>query len=275
MKIQLGLTLLSISLITIYSCSGTIKSSKSAVGLTSQTGRLVNNGQAWAAAWQQNSGEYKALCFQAFFLAKMRLDQLLAAGTAKPPAIVTDIDETVLDNSPYTVHQSLQNKGYSEETWVEWTDKAIADTVPGALAFLNYAKSRGVTVFYVTNRIEKERSSTLKNLQHWGFPDADTDHLLLKKETSGKEPRRMQVSVSNEIVLLMGDNLSDFSPVFDKQQTEARNARVVANAEKFGSRFIVLPNSMYGDWEAGYYKFNYNLSNSGKDSAVRATLKNY
>lgn len=272
---QMGLVVVSIGLITIISCSGSVKTGKTPGISATQNGSLVNNGQAWAAAWQQNSGEYKALCFQAYFLAKLRLEQLLSAGTGKPPAIVTDIDETVLDNSPYTVHQSTQNKGYTEDTWVEWTDKAMADTVPGALAFLKYANSRGVAVYYVTNRIEKERVSTLKNLQHWGFPDADSDHLLLKKETSGKEPRRQKILATNEIVLLIGDNLSDFSPVFDKQPTEVRNAKVISNAEQFGSRFIVLPNPMYGDWEGGYYKFNYTLSGSAKDSAVRSRLKNY
>ncbi len=49
--------------------------------------------------------------------------------------------------------------------------------------------------------------------------------------------------------MLFGDNLSDFSAAFDKQPTDTRNAQTRNNAALFGTRFIVLPNAMYGDWE--------------------------
>ena len=236
---------------------------------------LVVAGAEWATAWQQRSGEYKALCFQAYNLAKMRLDLLLKESHSKPLAIVTDIDETVLDNSPYTIHRIRNNKPYNDTTWMEWTAKAEADTVPGALSFFNYAKSKNVSIFYITNRLEAEREATKKNLGKWGFPNNEPDHLLLKKETSGKETRRQVVLRDHEIALLIGDNLSDFSMVFDKKPFEERNAAVRTNAIAFGSKFIVLPNPMYGDWEPALYQFKYQLPNSAKDSAIRAALIDY
>ena len=63
--------------------------------------------------WMQRSAEYKALCFQAYQLANAQLRiavndknwtaALEQLGNYKnlPPAVILDVDETVLDNSPY------------------------------------------------------------------------------------------------------------------------------------------------------------------------------
>lgn len=261
-------------LCTIMLCSVTgCKVQKAAVSPAGNS--LVVGGAEWATAWQQRSGEYKALCFQAYNLARWRLDLLLEQAHTKPLAIITDIDETVLDNSPYTIHRIRNNKPYNDTTWMEWTARAEADTVPGALSFLKYAKSKNVSIFYITNRLEAEREVTLKNLGKWGFPDIAPGHLLLKKETSGKEARRQQVLRDHEIALLIGDNLSDFDMIFDRKPYEERNASVKVNATAFGSKFIVLPNPMYGDWEPALYQFKYQLPNSSKDSAIRKSLIGY
>src|SRR5882762_5770579 len=66
---------------------------------------LVIRCPLWGAMWQQKAAEYKALCYQAYNLAKLRLDIILLQQHSKPLAIVTDIDETVLDNSPYEIHR--------------------------------------------------------------------------------------------------------------------------------------------------------------------------
>lgn len=232
-------------------------------------------GPAWAALWQQRSAEYKALCLQAYNIARTRLDEHLSHQSELPLAIVTDIDETVLDNSPYTVHTALKGEGYEETSWLEWTAKAVADTVPGALSFLKYAASKGVHVYYITNRIEAERTSTLRNLQRWQFPDADDAHLLLKTGTSGKEDRRRQVAQTHNIVLLMGDNLGDFAEIFDKQPVDKREQLTLSAAADFGNRFIVLPNPMYGDWLPAMFQFNYKRRAAEMDSLLRGELRNY
>lgn len=215
------------------------------------------------------------MCFQAYNTAATRLDEYLQQGSAKPPAIVTDIDETVLDNSPFTVHTALARQAYSDSAWQHWTAKAVCDTVPGALSFLKYAAAKGVTIFYITNRAMPEQAATLQNLRHWGFPDADDNHLLLKTTTSGKEARRQQVLQRHDIIMLLGDNLSDFSAVFDKQPYLQRDQLTGANAAAFGRRFIVLPNAMYGDWQGALYDYNYQLSPHQLDSLLKSRLKNY
>ena len=236
---------------------------------------LVTQGPLWGAVWQQKASEYKALCYQAYNTAKMQLDILLQQSYSKPLALVTDIDETILDNSPYQVHIALQHEEYADASWMEWTKKVDCDTVPGALSFFGYAKSRGVDVFYITNRLETERDATLKDIQRWGFPDAVNSHLTFKTTTSGKEPRRQIVADTHEIIMLFGDNLSDFSAVFDKQPADIRNAATRDNAALFGTKFIVLPNAMYGDWEGMLYQYKHTLPPATKDSIIIGGLKKY
>jgi len=130
---------------------------------------------------------------------------------------------------------------YSKVSWLEWGKEKKAKAVPGALNFIKYAQSKGVDVYYVSNRLFEQKSETLENLQKTGFPYADAAHVLLRDNGSGKEPGRLQVQESHEIVLLIGDNLSDFSEVFDNQSTDVRNRRVDSLKTVFGNRFIVLP----------------------------------
>jgi 5'-nucleotidase (lipoprotein e(P4) family) len=169
----------------------------------------------------------------------------------------------------------LLNEEYSDSSWVKWTNRVDCDTVPGALSFLLYAKSKGADIFYITNRLESERASTLKDLQRWGFPNATDDHLTMKTVTSGKETRRQKVAAHYEILLLLGDNLSDFSSAFDRKPLEERNAQTRNNAAMFGNKFIVLPNAMYGDWEAAIYEYRNELSPQQKDSIIINGLKKY
>lgn len=236
---------------------------------------MVADGKLWSSLFQQKSAEYQALCLQAFNIAQLRVDQAVQQPHNKPLAIITDIDETFLDNSPYAVHRALQGKDYSPETWNQWTAKGIADTLTGGLAFFKYAAAKNITIFYITNRDEQERAGTLANLQRFGFPNADNQHLILRQGSSSKESRRQQVANTHEIILLMGDNLSDFSLLFDKQTTAQRAANVQQLKNEFGKKFIVLPNANYGGWEDAIYGNSHNLTPAQKDSAIKANLSGY
>lgn len=235
---------------------------------------LTVNGKLFATVFQQRASEYRALCFQAYNIARLRIDQLPATH-AKPYAIMTDIDETVLSNAAYQAHQTLQGKDYEATSWHQWTSMAGADTVPGALSFLQYAASKGVQVFYVTNRNENEREGTLKNLQKFHFPDAQNDHLLLRTDSSSKESRKQQILTNHEIVLLIGDNLNDLSAAFEKKYPDDRMKVTDSLAQQFGKTLIVLPNPVYGDWENALYHYNNALTPAQKDSILKASLQTY
>ena len=207
-----------------------------------------------AVLWQQTSGEYRALAFQAYNFAKLSLKEALLENiNGKPNCIIVDVDETVLDNAAFQGYEIKKGVSFVPEDWAKWTNLAMADTVPGALAFLKFAATKNVETFYITNREEAEYEGTLKNLQRFGFPNADKAHLLVKTTSSDKEPRRQKVLEKYNVLLLCGDNLSDFSNVFYREGKITKD-QVDAAQHLFGTKFIVLPNPMYGDWEKPLYK---------------------
>jgi 5'-nucleotidase (lipoprotein e(P4) family) len=236
---------------------------------------ITLNGKLFTALFQQKAADYDALCFQGYNLARLRLDEALRSGTSGKKAIITDIDETVLDNSPYAVHQAMTGKDYETTSWHDWTLLSQADTLAGALPFFQYAATKGVEVFYISNRDEKDREGTLQNLKKYGFPNVDNNHLILKQSESSKESRRQSVAATHEILLLLGDNLSDFSALFDKRAINDRSRVTAENSKEFGKKFIVLPNPGYGDWESALYQYNYKLTPQQKDSIIKSSLKGY
>ncbi|MEO8822918.1 MAG: 5'-nucleotidase, lipoprotein e(P4) family [Ginsengibacter sp.] len=240
-----------------------------------QGSNVVIDGKIFATAYQQRSAEYRALCYQAFNIAHVRIEQFNRERSPKPRAIMTDIDETILNNSPYEAHQLLQGKDYDDESWNEWASMGKADTMPGGLHFLQFASASGIEIFYVTNRGEREREGTLKNLKKFNFPNADNDHLLLKQTTSSKEERKNSIAATHTIVLLMGDNMNDFSNLFEKKTSDERDKVADDFSSEFGNRFIVLPNPVYGDWESALYHYNYSLSPAQKDSVIKASVSGY
>ena len=228
--------------------------------------------------WQQNSAEYKALTYQSYFLARLQLDKVLTkmASPNTKLAVVTDIDETVLDNSPFNGKLIELDKPFSKDLWLEWGNLSNADTIPGALEFFNYTANRGIEIFYISNRFAEQQRVTINNLKKFGFPFADEAHVFLKDKSSEKESRRQKVTKTHQIVLLLGDNLSDFSSIFDKQGTNRRNALVDSLRYAFGSRFIVFPNPMYGDWESkGLYEGKYDWTSGQLDSIRHSKIRSY
>lgn len=200
--------------------------------------------------WQQQSGEYKALCYQAFNLARLRLQEILVTNKdSMPLAVITDVDETVLDNSPSAAHDILNGHTFADSSWNPWVELASARAMPGAVEFFNYAAQHGVQCFYITNRKEVQKAATMKNLVLQGFPQVDSIHVMMKGAVSDKEPRRQEVAKRYNIVLLLGDNLNDFDDLFYDKPTTERNANVDRAQAFFGSKYIVLPNATYGDWE--------------------------
>lgn len=236
--------------------------------------------QEGAVLWTQTAGEARALSFQAFNLARMMLDRDFQVNrrSRMRRAIVVDADETVLDNSRYQATLQKNRQNYDARTWTEWVKREEAEAIPGAVEFLRYAASRGVRVFYITNRNLLEKEATASNLRKLGFPNVTDQTLLVRTDpqTSSKEGRRQTVGARFRIVLLMGDNLNDFAEIFEQSKTvESRLAAVEQNKAEFGRRFIVLPNVMYGDWESAVYGYNFKLTEAEKAAKRRSFLRTY
>src|SRR5882724_1535033 len=233
-----------------------------------------------AVLWQQSSGERRALSYQAFTLARMILDRDLRVNRSlrKPRAVIVDLDETILDNSP-AEGWLLQNRvNYNQKNWTEWINRVEATAVPGSVEFLSYAASRGVRVFYITNRNDIQKAATAANLRKLGFPGVNDQTLLVQTDpkNSSKEPRRQEVGAKYRVVLLMGDDLNDFAKVFEDSKTvESRAAAADRLRNEFGRRFIVLPNPMYGNWESAINGYNFKLTEAEKAEKRRSLLKSY
>ena len=201
--------------------------------------------------WQKNAAEYHALCIQAYNVAKMKVDQALAVTSEKPLAIIADIDETVLSNQPYNEMLIAKNISFTQENWAEWVNKKSAVPIPGALEFYNYADSLGIEVIYLSNRRVENYAPTKANLISAGFPFDDDTIMLLRDKDGNKKARRKQLALYN-VVLLIGDNLSDFDESFYKQPNDIRINRLKDTSALFGEKFILIPNLIYGSWEMGF-----------------------
>ncbi|MEH7299272.1 5'-nucleotidase, lipoprotein e(P4) family [Neobacillus drentensis] len=216
--------------------------------------------------WFQQSGEAKALYYQGYNLGKLRLDDYLGKKkkhTSLKPAIVLDIDETILDNSPYLASYAVSGNGNPFD-WSKWFNRAEAKPLPGAIEFLKYADSKGIKIFYISNRFKAQKKATIKNLQMVDAPQADRDHvLLLQLGEKGKKSRRQYVAKTHDIVLLFGDNLGDFSE-FEGLSVKERIKETEKYKEIWGKKFIVLPNPMYGDWEEAIYNYDYRKTDEEK-----------
>lgn len=205
-----------------------------------------------SALWYQQSAEMEALYYQSFNWAEKVLAEKIQSSGDVAMAVVLDIDETILDNSPQTAHQVLENKAYNDKIWDEWCTLVQAAPLPGALEFTKSAIEMGVEVFYISNRKIHLLEVTLENMKKIGFPNADPVHVLLRTGSSAKDERREKVKETHEIALLIGDNLGDFAGIFDQRQEDGASGAVYKNRHQFGERFIMLPNPMYGGWEKAF-----------------------
>lgn len=241
---------------------------------TAFTAKDLNEQSVLAATWMQASGEFKALSYQAFNLAKMQFDTYSANHKGdKKIAIVVDADEAVIDNGAYQAWLIDKDFGYSSSTWAKWMDAGEATAMPGATEFLNYVAKNGGEVFYITNRKIVGLEGTRKNLMALGFPNVDDAHLMLRTSTSDKEPRRQMVQENYDIALFIGDNLNDFSYDFHTKSLEDSLAAVEKNKALFGTQFIILPNPAYGDWEGKVYDNNWGATPAEKSQMRKDHLR--
>jgi 5'-nucleotidase (lipoprotein e(P4) family) len=228
-----------------------------------------NESIAIAVMYQQIASEYKALCYQAYNNAAFIISQNESINDKA--AIVLDLDETVLDNTPFEVITLTENINYPD-CWDEWCLRGHANLVPGVKEFLVLADSLGYEIFYVSNRKIHLLDATLENLKLHNLPNADSAFVLLRAKESDKDPRRDVItSKGYNIKMLIGDNLGDFSNEFQVDNNEMRDELVTQHKAKFGTDYIVLPNPMYGKWLENT-KF-YSVDN--RDSLYKSILKGF
>ncbi|MBN2893024.1 MAG: 5'-nucleotidase, lipoprotein e(P4) family [Bacteroidales bacterium] len=228
------------------SCKENTENIEVEINLTSEN--LLN-----ATIWYQQSAEMQACYYQAFNYSKNQLlRNIETSTTTKPKAVIVDIDETMLDNSPFEAYLIQNNETFNKDLWYKWVNLASAKALPGAVDFSIFAKENEVTVFYVSNRVVANIEPTVKNLQAEGFAYAENEYVLLKEETSDKTERRNLIAENYEVIMLIGDNLRDFDEIFTDRNSKFGFQIVEEHEDLFGTKYIMLPNPMYGQWEKAY-----------------------
>jgi 5'-nucleotidase (lipoprotein e(P4) family) len=253
-----------------------------------QKRELPQNDLLNANLWMQTSAEYKIIVHQTYQQAMAKLEPALADPNwhavlenpgndiALPPAVILDVDETVLDNSPLEARLIQNGQSYNSEAWNQWVNEAAAPALPGAVEFTRKAADLGIRVVYLTNRSADHEEVTRQNLIKQGFPlPDDADAVLCKGEHenwgSDKTSRRAYVASSFRVLLLLGDDLNDF--VYARTEPAARVALFEKYKSNFGQTWFQLPNPAYGSWEGALYGFDHKLPDDEKRAKKRSALR--
>lgn len=203
---------------------------------------------AIAVRYQQASAEIRALQRQCYALATLRLRQAVdAAGGGAGLAILSDIDETILDNSAVmalAMHHDAMFE--SLETWKLWEREGDPHLIPGAAAFFDLADQLGVTIFYVSDRFDENKLATIATLSRLGLPQVHDRHVLLFGPP--KAERRAAVERDHRIILQLGDTLHDFHGAFAGAALDDQHRLAEHHADRFGQDWIVFPNAAHGTW---------------------------
>jgi 5'-nucleotidase (lipoprotein e(P4) family) len=227
-----------------------------------------------AVLWEQRAVEHDLIYEEVYRNAREKLLAALAdpswdalpheertgpvAGLA--PAVVLDVDETVLDNSGYQARLIRSGEEYNEFTWSKWCHEEIARALPGALEFTRFAAAHGVTVFYLTNRAKDLGEVTLANLEKVGFPVAGPEVFLglgtyvegCEQIGSDKGCRRRLIGQKYRVLMQFGDQVGDFVDVVSST-TEGRAQAMAPYSDWIGERWWVFPNPGYGSWEPAVF----------------------
>jgi 5'-nucleotidase (lipoprotein e(P4) family) len=231
----------------------------------------------YGVLWMQTSAEYRALAAATFHQAYRTVEDLAKAerGGRKLPsaaleqpgyntnhlplAVIVDIDETILDNSRFQGELVKRHEAWDDRLWREWVQMRQAEFVAGAEQFVNKTRALGVTVFFVTNRRNTEELCTLEDLAPLVVPPdeflahGEKDPLTGETWDGEKQKRREAVARDYWILALVGDDLGDFIPGVRKTAPEQRVAAAETYIDRFGERWFLLPNPLYGSWESGLY----------------------
>ncbi|WP_028920209.1 5'-nucleotidase, lipoprotein e(P4) family [Pseudoxanthomonas suwonensis] len=246
-----------------------------------------------AVLWVQRTAEYQAAATQTYRAAAALLDRALAephwdalvpserdnAGHGLKPAVVLDIDETVLDNSPYQARLVRDGLEYSDPTWDAWVEERKAKPVPGVLEFARAASERGITMVYISNRAVHLKQATLDNLRAVGLPVADDSVFLglgtvvegCEQHGSEKDCRRRLAGRQYRVLMQFGDQLGDFVHI-DANTFEGRQRLLEEYDDWFGERWWMLPNPTYGSWEPAAFGNSWKQSRETRRAAKRAAL---
>lgn len=158
-----------------------------------------------------DSGRYQQEFDQAVQSAQSYLQQNLARYRDSNPALVLDIDETSISNLPYLLANDF---GYVPGPWQAWVKGDEAAPFSATLKLYQWARTNGVSVFFVTSRPETDREATERLLRRTGYSDIAGLYLKPSEEKASSATykaaqRRKITDAGYQIVVNLGDQWTD------------------------------------------------------------------
>ncbi len=287
------LSLIACAVFALAACKTTPVATPAPPAPVAPAAATANDENLNAVAWVQASAEYRAVCETIYRAAGDKLDAALKrkdwdalvpgergnATAGLKPAVVVDVDETVLDNSPYQARLVRNGQEYDEVTWDQWVNEKKAKPVPGVVDFAKAASARGVTILYISNRAEHLKEATLANLKAVGLPVADDSVFLglgtfvegCEQDGSEKNCRRQLAGRKYRVLMQFGDQLGDFAQIV-ANTPEGRAQLHDQYAGWFGERWWMLPNPTYGSWEPALFNNEWRQPREARRQAKRDAL---
>ena len=206
-----------------------------------------------AAHWQQLSGEFDAYLYQTFNGAREQLKEALRkTPEGKKPAIITDIDDTLINGNIYFSSLVGTQDQRSIERSRYWWNNQPAEALAGTVEFFQDASDMGIEVFYISGRFDDVKPATMKSLRKLGFPVIDDSYILLQapnNKTLSKEQKRQSIRDRGyHVLMIMGDQLDDLAEVPAKLHKDKKKW-VSDQQDLFSKYWFILPNPVYGAWE--------------------------
>ena len=158
------------------------------------------------------------------------------------------------------------NQTFSTKTWNEFCAAQVSRAIPGAVEFTKLADSKGVKVFYVSNRGAETEKDTRANMEKLGFPmGGNVDTFLMQNEKpdwgSAKSTRRAAIAKDYRILLNFGDNFGDFDDRYRSSLADRLKA-FDESKERWGREWLVIANPTYGSFDTAPFKAKWDVLES-------------
>lgn len=250
MKRPMSIAYTSIAVVSLLAAAGCAAVGQGAEGAEASPNseNCAVQEHAMGLRWQQQSAEAQALQSQTYRIAGERLEEKVKQAKSKDLAIITDLDETAIDNTELLARDMTVCHDYSVwDTWGHWELEGSPSAIPGAAEFFQNADEMGVSIYYLSDRTEENLDATIASLKELDFPQVSKDQVRLLGPS--KEERRTKIQEEHEVIMQLGDTLHDFAGDYANADLDHQRQLVEEDAGHFGDDWFILPNPTYGSWE--------------------------
>jgi predicted secreted acid phosphatase len=162
----------------------------------------------------------------------------------------------VIQNLGFEYALARRGVDYDRELHQRWQREGVEQVapMPGAVTALQAVRAAGVKVIFNTNRDAEHAATAAAALNRAGLgPAVHRDTLFLRGDPPGdreKDGRRTAIAERYCVLAMAGDQLGDFSDLFNARGLPVRERRRAATPAPFarlwGNGWFMLSNPVYG-----------------------------